>query len=49
MLRMSSSVKAATGRFINMQAPDPRDITVEDIAHKLAQVNRYGGSTAGPG
>src|ERR1044072_7462857 len=41
-------VEVPSGRFINMQAPDPADIVVEDIAHKLAQVNRYGGSTAYP-
>lgn len=37
-----------SGRFINMVAPDPADITVEDIAHKLSQINRYGGSTCHP-
>lgn len=37
-----------SGRFVSMEDPDPADIIVEDIAHKLAQTNRYGGSTAYP-
>lgn len=37
-----------SGRFVSMRDPDPKDITVEDIAHKLAQINRYGGSTSHP-
>jgi len=41
-------VEVPSGRFINMKHPDPGDITVEDVAHKLAQVNRFGGSTDYP-
>lgn len=37
-----------SGRFVSMTDPDPADIFVEDIAHKLAQTNRYGGSTKYP-
>lgn len=37
-----------SGRFVSMRDPQPKDITVEDIAHKLAQINRYGGSTSHP-
>lgn len=41
-------VELPSGRFINMEAPDASQITVEDIAHKLAQINRYGGSSRHP-
>jgi len=41
-------VEVPSGRFINMRNPNPRDITLEDIAHKLAQVNRFGGSVDYP-
>lgn len=41
-------VEVPSGRFVNMREPDPGDITLYDIAHKLAQTNRYGGSTKHP-
>lgn len=41
-------VEVPSGRFVNMRDPDPADITLDDVAHKLAQINRYGGSTKYP-
>lgn len=37
-----------SGRFVSMADPDPATITLYDIAHKLSQTNRYGGSTKHP-
>lgn len=41
-------VEVPSGRFVSMDDPDPGTITLYDVAHKLAQVNRYGGSTIYP-
>lgn len=41
-------VEVPSGRFVSMDEPNPDDILLEDIAHKLAQTNRYGGSTRYP-
>ncbi|HET6568929.1 MAG TPA: hypothetical protein VFG50_13265 [Rhodothermales bacterium] len=41
-------VETPSGRFVSMVYPDPDDITLYDIAHKLAQTNRFGGSTKHP-
>lgn len=41
-------VEVPSGRFVNMIDPDPTDIDVYDIGHKLAQLNRFGGSTDYP-
>lgn len=41
-------VEVPSGRFVNMKDPDPATITLYDIAHKLAQTNRYGGSAKHP-
>lgn len=41
-------VEVPSGGFVNMRNPNPDDITLYDIAHKLAQTNRYGGSTSHP-
>lgn len=41
-------VEVPSGRFVNMNDPDPNDITLHDVAHKLSQMPRYGGSAAYP-
>jgi 5'-deoxynucleotidase YfbR-like HD superfamily hydrolase len=41
-------VETPSGRFVSIKEPDPADITVGDIAHKLAQTNRWGGSAKYP-
>lgn len=41
-------VEVPTGGFVSMVDPSPADITLLDVAWKLAQTNRYGGSTIYP-
>ncbi len=37
-----------SGRRLDLLAPDPADIEIEDIAHGLARVARWNGQTLGP-
>lgn len=37
-----------SGRRLDLLAPDPADIEIEDIAHGLARVARWNGQTEGP-
>lgn len=37
-----------SGRRLDLLAPDPADVAIEDIAHGLARVARWNGQTAGP-
>lgn len=37
-----------TGRLVDVFDLQPEDICIEDIAHALSQLNRYGGHTAFP-
>lgn len=39
-------VETFTGRYVDTKRPDPVDICIEDIAHALSQVCRYGGHCA---
>lgn len=41
-------IEVPSGRFISVDNPDPSDITLYDVAHKLAQTNRFGGSVKHP-
>jgi 5'-deoxynucleotidase YfbR-like HD superfamily hydrolase len=41
-------VETPSGRFVSIESPDPSTITIGDIAHKLAQTNRWGGSAKYP-
>lgn len=41
-------VELPSGGFLSMRKPNPGDITLYDVAHKLAQTNRFGGSTSHP-
>lgn len=41
-------VECPSGRYVSIENPDPSTITIEDVAHKLAQVNRWGGSARWP-
>lgn len=42
----ASSVRTITGRYIDVLNPDTGDIVIEDIAHGLAMICRYGGHVA---
>ncbi len=37
-----------TGRMVSLLDPKPEDICIEDVAHHLAIVNRFGGATREP-
>ena len=41
-------IRTYTGRTFSPLHPDPEDICIEDIAHALSQLNRWGGHTAEP-
>lgn len=41
-------IRTITGKYVNLLAPTADDIDIIDIAHSLAQVNRFGGHTASP-
>lgn len=41
-------IRTYTGKYIDPFDPDPRDICVEDIAHALAQMPRFGGHLPKP-
>lgn len=41
-------VETPSGGWVDVEHPDPATLKLEDIAHKLAQVNRFGGSTSYP-
>ncbi len=41
-------IELASGRRLHFEQPDPAAISVEDIAHHLSQVNRYGGAPRRP-
>lgn len=36
-------IETFTGRFVNVDNPEPESICLEDIAHALSQICRYGG------
>src|ERR1700733_12855258 len=38
-----NEVETFTGRFVDVNKPDPTTIHIEDIAHALANTCRYGG------
>lgn len=39
-------IETYTGRFYDYDDPQPEQIAIEDIAHSLSQVSRFGGHTA---
>lgn len=41
-------IEMPTGHYLNVADPAHADIRIEDIAHKLAQTNRFGGATYYP-
>lgn len=43
-----NEVENPSGRYVNIKDPQPETLLLEDIAHKLAQVNRWGGSARYP-
>lgn len=44
----ANCVEMASGRFVDILNPDPATIVLDDIAHHLAQANRYNGACARP-
>lgn len=42
----SHEVETFTGKYVDTKRPDPVDICIEDIAHALSQICRYGGHCA---
>ena len=44
----STFIETYSGAFLDFLEPDPDAIHIEDIAHALAQTNRYAGHTAYP-
>lgn len=42
---MSATIQTASGRTIDIINPDPYDININDIAHALARLCRFGGHT----
>lgn len=40
---LTDKVELSSGRFLNLRDPDPRDITIEDVAHGLAMTCRFSG------
>lgn len=43
-----SAIRTVSGRFVDLLHPDPATIVLDDIAHALSMVNRFGGHTAEP-
>lgn len=41
-------IETASGRYVDLLRPDPATITLADIAHHLAQANRYAGACRRP-
>ncbi|MBI9095283.1 MAG: hypothetical protein JEY71_10405 [Sphaerochaeta sp.] len=45
---MRTTVRTVTGKSLDLINPDPAQICIEDIAHQLAQLNRYNGACPFP-
>lgn len=45
---MDGVAETFTGKFLDLNNPDPSQICIEDIAHHLAQDNRYCGAACWP-
>lgn len=41
-------IETASGRYVDVAAPNPATIVLEDIAHALANTNRFAGHTCRP-
>lgn len=44
---MDSTIKTYTGRKLDLARPDPEVVCVEDVAHALSMICRYGGHPRG--
>ena len=42
-LYAKNSIRTVSGQYVNVVDPDPATILIEDIAHALAQIPRFGG------
>lgn len=42
------AIELASGRYLDLASPQPESITLEDVAHHLAQTNRYVGACRRP-
>jgi 5'-deoxynucleotidase YfbR-like HD superfamily hydrolase len=45
-MRRAITMQTASGKLVDLLDPNPHDIVIEDIAHHLARLNRFGGATA---
>lgn len=41
-------METASGRYVDLLTPDPATLVLDDVAHHLAQVNRYTGAARRP-
>ena len=48
MTSTATWIETFTGQHVNLIDPDPSTISIRDIAHHLANTNRFGGATAKP-
>lgn len=48
MTSIATHIETFTGRNVDILDPDPNEICIEDIAHALANTNRFGGHTRIP-
>ncbi len=48
MADLSAYIQTASGRKFHILDPDPSEVYIEDIAHHLAQVNRFAGACRHP-
>ena len=48
MTSTATHIETFTGRNVDILDPDPNEICIEDIAHALANTNRFGGHTRVP-
>jgi len=48
MVSTATWIETYTGRHVDILDPDPNEIVIEDIAHALANTNRFGGHTQVP-
>ncbi len=48
MTSTATWVETFTGKHVDILDPDPDEICIEDLAHALANTNRFGGHTSEP-
>lgn len=43
MLDLTDRIELASGKFLNLRDPDPKDLTLNDVAHGLSMTCRFSG------